>query len=369
MKKLFAVMLFVIAGIALGNRSPEANQKLTVHEWGTFTSVAGIDGKALPWASFQGPGDLPCFVENMGRGQVKFFPAMVRMETPVLYFYSPVPVTLSVGVGFPRGLITEWFPKATTIVPEKANFPQPGGGRIEWKQVDVVPGATDVKLPGSNGASHYYAARNTDAAPVRIGEQWEKMIFYRGVGNFTTPLRAVFQQNGSLTVRNESELAVPLIIWFENKGGRISYQLSRELKNSMELPPLAVAGSLDRLLPELAGYLTEFGLYRKEAEAMVETWRDSWFEAGSRLFYILPSARVNELLPLSVTPEPSSVSRVFVGRTELPAPWIREAVRAGQTRQFGRFASPFFYEMQRTGELAKTARFLGHVGSWATCVQ
>jgi hypothetical protein len=38
----------------------------------------------------------------------------------------------------------------------------------------------------------------------------------------------------------------------------------------------------------LADNLVEFGLYRKEAEPMVETWRDSWFEEGIRLFYIVP---------------------------------------------------------------------------------
>ena len=36
---------------------------LTVHEWGTFTSVAGRDGKAVQWLPLAGPNDLPCFVE------------------------------------------------------------------------------------------------------------------------------------------------------------------------------------------------------------------------------------------------------------------------------------------------------------------
>ncbi len=30
------------------------------------------------------------------------------------------------------------------------------------------------------------------------------------------------------------------------------------------------------------------GLYQDEAQAMLETWRDSWFEEGSRLLYIVP---------------------------------------------------------------------------------
>ena len=78
----------------------EANsvQGLTVHEWGTFTSVAGPDGKAIEWLPAGGPTDLPCFVKLGGAGE-KGLPAteqggranrtLVRMETPVLYFYSP----------------------------------------------------------------------------------------------------------------------------------------------------------------------------------------------------------------------------------------------------------------------------------------
>ena len=41
----------------------------------------------------------------------------VRMETPVLYFYSARKTTVSVAVDFPKGLITEWYPHASKSVP------------------------------------------------------------------------------------------------------------------------------------------------------------------------------------------------------------------------------------------------------------
>ena len=50
---------------------------------------------------------------------------------------------------------------------------------------------------------------------------------------------------------------------------------------------------------------------------MVETWRDSWFEEGTRLIYIVPSRAVDAFLPLHVDPAPSQLARVFVGRIEL----------------------------------------------------
>ena len=36
-----------------------------VHEWGTFTSVAGENGQAVDWLPLSGPSDLPCFVERL----------------------------------------------------------------------------------------------------------------------------------------------------------------------------------------------------------------------------------------------------------------------------------------------------------------
>src|SRR5262249_17282005 len=83
-----------------------------VHEWGTFTSVAGEDGSAIDWDTL-GTSDLPRFVNDYGyRGFKWRLQGTVRMETPVMYFYSPREVDAHVKVTFPQGLITEWYPQA-----------------------------------------------------------------------------------------------------------------------------------------------------------------------------------------------------------------------------------------------------------------
>ena len=41
---------------------------LEVHEWGTFTVVAGVDGTLLDWNPLSGPSDLPPFVYDQSRG-------------------------------------------------------------------------------------------------------------------------------------------------------------------------------------------------------------------------------------------------------------------------------------------------------------
>jgi len=65
---------------------------------------------------------------------------------------------------------------------------------------------------------------------------------------------------------------------------------------------------------------------------MVETWRDSWFEEGARLIYIMPSRAVDEILPLRVAPAPSQIARVFVGRIELVTPETTQTVEDALAR-------------------------------------
>ena len=89
------------------------------------------------------------------------------------------------------------------------------------------------------------------------------------------------------------------------------------------------------------------GLYPDEAQAMLETWKDSWFEEGSRLLYLVPGGFVNRVLPLAISPEPGQTTRVFVGRLELVTPGTRTAIlsalASGDERtlqKYNRFLEP-----------------------------
>src|SRR5436853_7894884 len=84
------------------------------------------------------------------------------------------------------------------------------------------------------------------------------------------------------------------------------------------------AGSVDALARELEGILISQGLYQNEAHAMLETWRDSWFEEGSRLLYIVPRAFTDSVLLLTIKPGPQQLTRAFVGRVELITSKTRE---------------------------------------------
>jgi hypothetical protein len=95
--------------------------------------------------------------------------------------------------------------------------------------------------------------------------------------------------------------------------------------------PLAEART--QLAGQLRQALVSAGLYEREAAAMVKTWDDSWFgEPGTRVLYLLPQKWSDKVLPLTLTPAPKNLKRVFVGRAELITPaqeWavLKEVVR------------------------------------------
>ena len=104
LKSAFALALFTPL---LATDAVPLTASPTVHEWGTFTSVAAADGGAEPWVSLSPPADLPCFVYHLSAQCIKCGANRIRMETPVIYFYSDRPMTASVHVDLPTGLINE----------------------------------------------------------------------------------------------------------------------------------------------------------------------------------------------------------------------------------------------------------------------
>jgi hypothetical protein len=358
MKRLILLTSLVLAVAFMAGRdlrgSPTAYPGgLTVHEWGTFTSVAGAGGRAAKWVPRDTPQDLPCFVERYD-WCVKCLPATVRMETPVLYFYSERPARVDVRVRFRQGAISEWFPhaKVTPSGRTQANLWTPGfESEIAWHDVRIEPNVSSA-LRDDGTRNHYYLARQTDASLLQVGSQQEKFLFYRGVGTFEPPLKATVDQ-AHVTLSSRAGGPLGDVILFENRGGVMGYEM-RHLGS----PTTTLARpALDDDEPgaptkELASILEAHGLYPKEARAMVETWRDSWFEEGTRVFYIADRREVDRLLPLDISPAPSAVTRVFVGRLELMMPEreaaLRSALHQGDLKAikaFGRFFDPFASEI------------------------
>ncbi|MFI5103980.1 MAG: hypothetical protein ACHP79_03555 [Terriglobales bacterium] len=358
---LFVLGLLTFPGVhrpLLRAQTPTADPSLTVHEWGTFTSIAGTDGQAVEWLPLTGSTDLPWFVEHFRSAGFKSgLRGTVRMETPVLYFYSPHDLTVSVQVAFAKGLITEWYPHASQVTPDAAVgdaslYQKRGDGSISWDSVRLQPGNNAVfpRETRDNG-NHYYAARETGATPLRVqtpaGDQQEKFLFYRGVSVFHVPVAATFAADGKLVVKNLTKAEIPNVVLFERRGEKVGYRISGSLQNEVALAPPELTSTVESLYGDLEEILVARGLYRDEAHSMLETWRNSWFEEGSRVFYIVPPGFVDFILPLSIHPAPAQTVRVFVGRLEVVSPATEKAVRVALAKhdevtlgKYSRFLEP-----------------------------
>jgi hypothetical protein len=336
---------------------------LTAHEWGTFTSIAGDQGQAVEWSPLTGSTDMPGFVEHLRTPQFKLgLRGTVRMETPVLYFYDSREETVSVKVGFNQGLITEWYPHASHVEPagnllDVSRYQPEAGGSIAWDVVATAP-SLRPEFPREKVENHYYAARATSSTPLRVrtpsGDQQEKFLFYRGVGAFTPPLSAMLTPESKLLVENHGAKELPNVILFERRGENVGYRIGGAVQDKMTLEAPELTGSIDSLGRELEGLLVNQGLYQEEAQAMVATWRNSWFEEGSRLLYLVPAEFVNRVLPLSIAPAPIQTARVFVGRMEIVTPATENAIKQalathdrGTLLLYGRFLEPILQTMMK----------------------
>src|SRR5262249_18593613 len=100
-------------------------------------------------------------------------------------------------------------------------------------------------------------------------------------------------------------------------GDAVGFSTANYLHGRMTLAMPKLDSSLETFSDQVLSALTGEGLYPDEARAMLETWKDTWFEEGTRLLYIVPNSFVARVLPLSILPEPAETERVFVGRLEL----------------------------------------------------
>jgi hypothetical protein len=308
------------------------------------------------------------------------------METPVLYFYTNHPTTLSVHVSFSQGLITEWYPHADRVEPvglqtqtrmvsylnDWSRRQKQPDSSISWDSVTLEP-RSSASLPLENRANHYYAARQTSSTPLRIktqtGEQTEKFLFYRGVSSFSVPVSARLAHDGKILTENLTAQEIPSMLLFERRGDKLGFRVADASAAQPTLDPPELNASMDSLKQAVENMLIAEGLYHDEAQAMFETWRDSWFEEGSRLLYIVPRQFVDSVLPLTISPSPVKTVRVFVGRLELVTPATERAVEQALTThdrktldRYNRFLVPILESMianEKTS--AKKAHYLEYL--------
>ncbi|MCA9054928.1 MAG: hypothetical protein KDA75_13900 [Planctomycetaceae bacterium] len=415
--------------------TPDDGQ-FVVHEWGTFTSYSGSDGVRLDFRPLV-ENDLPDFVYDWLRWTgmdifiKKTLRARQRMETPITYFYTDRVREVNVKVGFPQGVLTEFYPPVRRLEPQhiisrgnsrNLSAEELRGGLLDWGRVTLIPQASlrpdlkDRKLadavaqrafeslpPGGDPepelytGDHYFFARNTAAALVHVhlepqqvasgstvaawnaphGDFFEKFLFYRGVGNFALPLTVASRPDGRFDISNQGSDPLTGLLFLEVRNGEVRFSrlddLARKTIREVGAPPEFFADTEGQsvhggLWQAMHAILCEQGLYQDEANAMLQTWQHSWFlEEGTRLLYIVPRPRTDEILPLTIDPAPQQTIRVLVGRLEiLPAAEeqrLIEVVRSSRRdRAVTKAASGVPAELLRLGRFAEPALVrLAHV--------
>jgi hypothetical protein len=311
-----ALLAITAGALDAARASAKEPDRFVVHEWGTFSTFSGSDGRPLKF--YPNDTDLPKFMHSR-RLLVKggLADSYVSLETPVLYFYTDVDRRVSVRVDFPKGVMTDWYPEAS----------RPPTQQLRWDDLRVL--ARDrLPLPGERETGRYFAARETDAAYVqstdqdRKGEN-EKFLFYRGVGEFPMPFAVRAKGRGAFAVKNAGRHAVPGSFLVSVQNRKVTFKalgaLSPGVEEQVELP--AEVSTVEKLGAAVAARLTEQGLFEKEALAMVKTWSTDWFaEDGVRVLYLVAPPVTDELLPLQIDPKPDRLVRVLVGRHDILTP-------------------------------------------------
>jgi len=293
-------------------------------------------------------------------------------------------------VAFPKGIITEWYPhptqigpaetEPTTLAPTIDRNASLSDSRVTWRDLMLVPAAQAgtklaAQLPAGQAGHNYFAARETDSDYVQTGSgsgtnETEKFLFYRGAGSFGTPLHVLLDASNHFALGNTgfATLTHLLLLHVQDGYGAFTEMDTVPPCQTNGLPGWAAANNSWQRFPlaqfkeaigaQMEAALVSEGLFDREARAMVNTWRESWFtEAGTRVLYILPRAWTDVTLPMTLNPQPNELVRVMVGRAEIITPetqthLLESLTRAQQgdrdardqaartIRNLGRFAMP-----------------------------
>jgi hypothetical protein len=361
-------------------RQISKQDRLVIHEWGTFTCLQDETGRAINGINTDDeavpefvhriseliprPSELaPVYYKGVPRSHRQ---VRMRLETPVIYFHPPaearLPLHASLQVGFRGGWLTEYYPAAKVSVPglKDGNFRFAGltpqtRGSLQWHDLTI---GGDHPVPETD-APVWLAPREVEAATIKApGGESEKYLFYRGVGNLPSPITvARTAASDGLIVREDVPadlgLRAPLSIralWLVHvqSDGQIAYRslgaaaLTGEVGRELLRTPLEIAGqrqrttarssvadgedvslgrysggNLRRLRTEMRSELIADGLFQDEADAMLRTWELAYFKSpGLRLFYVLPHQWTEAVLPMTCSLD-ADVSRTMVGRIEL----------------------------------------------------
>lgn len=343
------ILLAFICSLTLA----QDGQTYIAHEWGTFTTLQRSNGERLS-GLFRDEETLPWFVKNISFQYWHDDPwkgyylgtvlknVTVKMETPVIYFYSDRLRNVSVEVNFLGGSISEWYPDRTSgeLNPgtDILDFSEQRIGWIKWDATVLAPGDQSAYSSNPNFETpQWIRPRATKSNLIRtfsgINSETEKFLFYRGIANFEVPLKVELNTSGDLVLTNNGNQPLDYVLVYEKKKDQQaniwwSGKMEEKLIKIVHEPNAPISKyELQEKLTQFELALKDAGLYLDEAKAMLNTWKESYFEHdGLRVFWVVPRSFSDYILPLNIVPDPDELERVMVGRSEVLTPEFEESL-------------------------------------------
>ncbi len=374
--QLFACCLLSISIVV----QSQQNTSFEAHEWGTFTTLAGSNGQllsglyideeklppqtysiAFQYKKSETVRDNPSYDPFSNKGtssnptittseysRLSLKNVTVKMETPVIYFYSESAFEVNVHVDFPNGSISQWYPERINgerrpleylgypAISKSIDFSIPYGGSIDWHATVLRPESTiPYSINPETAPDFWIAPRATQSNKIKVHNihqqhfEKEKFLFYRGIGNFEPPVHINYSKRTVLEISNTYHEQIPYLMVYEKTTSGNSYVWHTGALNANEKTSVWLTDPMnsEEKIDELIDQLVNNGLYRDEAEAMIETWKKSYFDQpGMKVFWILPRSYTDEILPIQVSPPPKNLERVMIGRSEILTPEFEESL-------------------------------------------
>ena len=345
---------------------------LVVHEWGTITTRHRPNGMPVGRLNRISQSDvLPTFVHRYEPAPTKDDPensfeksplvpgrpdVTMRLETPVLYFYPPAGSAslppFDVRVDFRGGIVNEFYPRAEASVEvdvERVNAKITAGyikswdgkvlnnyvvGGLRWNGLSL---RDTVPIPRTSSHAWLAPRRVRSTGVLTDSGEGERYLFYRGVAHLDAlvqtrlsanevrlraPRRLHWMRSPSMTIGN---------LWLVDirpdrsaafrEYSRIGIEKNAASRELQRIPLFSekdyTSRSLGELREAMKRALVAAGLFDDEAEAMLETWKESYFRTpGLRIFYTVPNEWLSYFLPIQIS-VPHELTRVLVGRIDL----------------------------------------------------
>jgi len=242
---------------------------------------------------------------------------MMMVKQPVVYVHSEGVDEMDLSVRFENGRPTDMYPEGTMA----SNVLVPAGNVI-WN--DVVIGGSCEKTVGAKAGMMRIPLEdliptlsNVDSDCLDVNGQKERFLFYEGNLSFENRVEVTYDvDQQTATLKNNGDKTVYNVMLAHQVGNFIDAETYTAMAGDL------AAGeekTVDFKVQDTGGLvksdMVSLGFTNMEADAFVNIWDGPFFfptNAGfTNLIYRLDQSEYDEMLPASVSPQPTKFVRTM----------------------------------------------------------